>query len=157
MKDDLRIIEAIERELRSLDLTAEDRSAVVADIGRRLGRARADAVRSKPIVAAARRIHKARLRANSRFGHRMISDPRFEMLLGLFITHEEGRPVSVGDACLFADVPQTTALRHLEKLDAMGLLTRVPDGRDRRRSLVEPTSEALSRMSALMEDYLRSP
>lgn len=88
-------------------------------------------------------------------GKRVMSDPKFEMLLELFIAKHEGRRDSVSDLCLSADVPQTTGLRHIERLEQDGFLRRYPDDHDRRRWWVEPTELAIKGVSAYMNELRR--
>lgn len=103
----------------------------------------------------ARTIHRTRLLGNKLMGKRVMSDPKFEMLLELFIAKHEGRRDSVSDLCLSADVPQTTGLRHIDKLERDGFLRRYPDNHDRRRWWVEPTDLAIKGVSAYMDELRR--
>lgn len=152
---DVMIYHDIDAGLQSLNIPAVQRSEILADI-----RAKADgrATDGSPVsinVALARTIQRVRLIGNRLMGARVMSDPKFEMLLELFIAHHEGRPRTVGDLCVSADAPQTTSLRHIERLEQDGFLQRHPDMRDRRRSLVEPTDQAIAGMSAYLNELRR--
>ena len=141
--------------LQALNIPQTQRVEILADI-----RARADpkVVTLPPDAmnaALARTIQRTRLLGNRLIGGRVMNDPRFEMLLELFIAHHEGRPRTVGDLCVSADAPQTTSLRHIERLEQDGFLQRHPDTRDRRRSLVEPTTRAIDGMSAYLNELRR--
>lgn len=102
-------------------------------------------------VAVARRIQRTRCRANMLFGSRFLSDPRYEMLLELYVAHHEGREVSVSDLALAVDIPSTTGLRKLETLEAEGLVYRLPDRQDRRRIWVKPAPEVMSKFDVLLD------
>lgn len=81
-----------------------------------------------------------------------MSDPRYEMLLELYVAHHEGRAVSVSDLALAAGIPPTTGLRKLEKLEADGLVYRLPDRFDRRRSWVKPAPKVLNDFDQLLDE-----
>lgn len=105
------------------------------------------------VVALARHVHKTRLRSNEILGARVLSDPQFEMLLELFVAHHEQRRICIGDLCRAGNVPATTGLRHIEKLEKKGFLTRFVDQRDARRWWVVPTAKALERTAELMTEF----
>lgn len=81
--------------------------------------------------------------------------PKFAMLLELFVANHEKRRVSVSDLCYSADVPQTTGLRHIDKLEKCGFLVRTDDASDGRRSLVEPTERAIAGVTAYVTELRR--
>lgn len=109
------------------------------------------------IVEFARHVHKTRLKANAIFGARILCDPKFEMLLELFVAHSDQRRVSVSGLCNAANVPQTTGLRCIETLEAQGFVARVPDALDGRRSWVEASTAALSHIRLLMTMFTAPP
>lgn len=73
------------------------------------------------------------------------------MLLELYIAYHEGRGVSVSDLALAADVPPTTGLRKLEKLEADGFVYRLPDQYDGRRSWVVLAPRVLADFDLLLD------
>jgi len=77
----------------------------------------------------------------------IFADPAWDILIDLYQAKLEFRRISVSDACIAACVPPTTALRHIGKLDQMGLLKRVQDQHDARRVYLELTTEAESMMT----------
>lgn len=153
---DLSPFQNIDDGLQALAIPIEQRAAILADV-----RAKADASRQARIVgddrdaALARRIHRTRLMGNALMGGRIMSDPKFEMLLELFVAEHEGERRSVSDLCFSADAPQTTGLRHIEKLEQDGFVRREPDPRDRRRWWVEPTGRAIAGVSAYLKELQR--
>lgn len=147
----------IDVELQSLNIPGGQRAMILADV-------RAKAMRQLPtvgpsrentIAALARNVHRTRLKGNGLLGVRIMSDPKFEMLLLLFIAEYEDRRLSVSDLCLSVNVPQTTGLRHLEKLEADGFLCRYPDVRDGRRWWVQATDRTREGVTAYMTELGR--
>lgn len=91
----------------------------------------------------------ARKRRDALFGPQLFEDPVWNMLLDLRDSSLRGRPVTVSDLCSASGSSQTTALRRLNELQAMGLIERNPDARDRRRIFVRSTE----RGDRLMETF----
>ena len=152
---DVPIYHDIDACLQALKIPAAQRREILDDIRVRAGGRKADGSPAAINAALARTIQRTRLMGNRLMGARVMSDPKFEMLLELFIAHHEGRPRTVGDLCVSVDAPQTTSLRHIERLEQDGFLRRHPDTRDRRRSLVEPTDRAIDGMSAYLNELRR--
>ena len=92
-----------------------------------------------------------RLRRNEALGMPVFRDPAWDMLLDLLVAAEEGRRVSVTSLCHASGVPTTTALRHVERLDELGLIDRTADPIDRRRYWVTARPETLRRVRELVE------
>ena len=70
------------------------------------------------------------------------SAPELNILMDLYVNEQDRRPVSVGDACIAARVPSTSALRSIDGLIGSGMLVRYPDPRDSRRKLLELTEHS---------------
>ena len=79
-------------------------------------------------------------------GQGQFADPAWDLLLDLYVATVEERPLAVGDACVGARVPQTTALRWIDQLERMGKVRRSADPSDRRRTLVSLTDAQVSAM-----------
>lgn len=75
-----------------------------------------------------------------------LGEPAWDILLDLFVAARLGRCVSILDACIAANVPSTTGLRHVRKLEESGLILRYADRSDRRRSFVRLSDEMMSRI-----------
>lgn len=105
----------------------------------------------KPRDIAAQ-VYAARRARDACFGGDAIlfGEPAWDMLLELYSAHETGRETSITSACFAAQVPNTTALRHLGNLEAHGLIVRRNDPEDRRRSVVR-LSQATTE---IMQDWL---
>jgi DNA-binding MarR family transcriptional regulator len=69
-------------------------------------------------------------------GRELFADPAWDMLLDLYASALEERPVSISSLCLASAVPATTALRQIDSLLAAGLVRRRPDPADRRRRFI---------------------
>lgn len=66
------------------------------------------------------------------FAH-VVQDPAFNILIDTYISECRREAVTVGDACIAARVPHTTALRAVQALLTRGELIRFDDPRDSRR------------------------
>lgn len=80
-----------------------------------------------------------------------LRDPRWAILLDLYVSGAAGRSVSVGDACVASGVPTTTALRYLSKLIAEGRILRIDDHLDRRRAHMRLTADTEAAISKLID------
>lgn len=101
--------------------------------------------------AAAFRLYRERRVRTQAFAQAgsLFGEPGWDILLELYVA--AGKPVYVGNACIAAEVAQTTGLRWVSKLEHFGLLTRDQDPVDRRRGLLALTA----RGEQEMENYLR--
>ena len=147
-------LESLKGKLASLRRSNENDAGLLAEV-----QARLDELPSGEAVAPlvfARRLHRTRMRAHEIIGPRIVRDPKWEMLLELYIAHHEHRRVSVSSLCHAANAPATTSLRHVEALEAQGFVSRKDDPMDARRSWVEPTSKALDGVNALLRDMQRT-
>jgi DNA-binding MarR family transcriptional regulator len=84
-----------------------------------------------------------RLRRNKLLGANLFRDPAWDMLLELFVSEQNGKKISVSSLCLASGVPPTTALRHLQRLEAHHMIYREGDKSDDRRCWVRPTAKAM--------------
>ena len=81
-----------------------------------------------------------------------LGEPGWDMLLDLFIAHQEGRAIRVTSACIGSGASPTTGLRILHHLEQRGLVQRHPELTDRRSSRVMLTPQAVT----LLIDFLSS-
>lgn len=97
------------------------------------------------------RLRRIRLRRNELVGAPLFRDPAWDMLLDLFAAHQQGHQVSISSLCYASGVSQSTALRHMNWLERHGLVERVNDPCDLRRSWVRATPPALSGVERTIE------
>ncbi len=125
-------IERIERLITADALeTVEDRRAAIADF-----------------VGSLRRL---RMRRKDLVGADLFRDPAWDMLLELYAANERGERLSVSSLCLASGSPQTTALRHVQRLEKHRLITRESDPDDERREFLIPTQQAIQGIETAAE------
>lgn len=84
----------------------------------------------------------------------LFSDPCWEMLLDLYEARLGGSDVSVTSLGATSGVPMTTALRRIEALQAHGLIVRVEDEDDQRRTNVRLTNVGIEAVEKFFGAYL---
>lgn len=94
-----------------------------------------------------RRTYKARRLRDEVFGDAtLFGEPAWDILLDAVDADIAGKSISISSVCAAAAVPPTTALRWITLLERKGLLLRIDDPEDRRRSFVRPTRLAIEKM-----------
>lgn len=82
----------------------------------------------------------------------LFHEPAWDMLLALFVSHDERQPMNIKALVSMSDAPVTTSQRWIEHLHKLKLIDRVIDPTDRRRVEI-----SLSHTGDLaMRAYLRS-
>jgi DNA-binding MarR family transcriptional regulator len=109
-----------------------------------------EAAQQRPVAAYAAQLRRLRARRNKVVGIDCMRDPAWDMLLDLVAARGEGREVSVKALCQGSGVPSTTALRHVERLAAAGILTRAPHDEDSRRIVVRIAPDHADRIEDLV-------
>jgi hypothetical protein len=125
---------------------------------------RNDALRFRPepaepvdiSAAEIRRVIRARRMRAEFFAGDLFADPAWDMLLDLFASELERRPVSVSSLCIAAAVPPTTALRWIGTLNEAGLFERRADPNDRRRAYIALSDRAQDAMLRLIGGLKRA-
>jgi len=74
-------------------------------------------------------------------------------MLDLYQSEEAGKPISVTSACIGAACPPTTGLRWIQALEGMGLIVRVNDPSDKRRTFVQLTPKGRAATEQALELY----
>jgi hypothetical protein len=95
-----------------------------------------------------RALQRSRKQRASHLPAPIFGEPSWDMLLDMTAATLEGRPVSVSSLCHASLAPATTALRHIERLTALGLLHRHSDGQDGRRVMLRLDDGACDAMLA---------
>lgn len=103
-----------------------------------------DMARPKSAIHA-KRMYQSRRARDQVFGKHagLFGEPAWDILLDLSDYRDRGQVISVGSACLASGVPHTTALRTINCLVDQGLINKLPDRLDRRRSNLELTQDGL--------------
>ncbi|WP_375395190.1 winged helix DNA-binding protein [uncultured Sphingomonas sp.] len=110
------------------------------------------------LVATAAMMERARLayaigaRRQSALGKGLFADPAWNILLDLFLSDEGGRDLSVTAVCIGSRSSSATALRYITLLVERGLIDRVADEHDGRRTYVRLTAKGWNAMVTLFED-----
>ncbi len=105
---------------------------------------------------ADRRYHEAKALLTGRrrragcFNGVRFCDPSWDMILELYVATREGRHLAVSQLCSLSGGSTTTALRHVEHLEALGYIARDLDPEDRRRANVS----MLAPLQAAAESWL---
>lgn len=105
-------------------------------------------LRAAQSEAARRRLRKNFLPAE------WFSEGPWNILVDLFECEHFGRQVSITDACIAADVPSTTAIRHIAQLVEAQLVQRIPDPADHRRCFLRLTHHGLNTMTKMLGSML---
>jgi DNA-binding MarR family transcriptional regulator len=103
----------------------------------------------------ARGLYQLRRRRERFFASHLFAEPSWDLLLDLLAAEERGSRVSITSALIAASAPTTTALRCLKELEAQGMVFRERDPSDGRRIYVRLSSEAISSLEALFDDFHR--
>ena len=91
----------------------------------------------------------ARGRRRSFLSAELFTDPAWDMLLELFVSFLEQRRTSISKLAQASEVPGTTALRWIGRLEEERLIVREPDKLDGRRVFVRLSPKG----EAAMRDY----
>jgi DNA-binding MarR family transcriptional regulator len=85
------------------------------------------------------------------FPEKLFAQPAWDMLLELLECKLRQRRISVSSLYLAAGVPPATALRRIQDMEDVGLISRVCDPSDRRRQFVELTPQTLHRLRTFFQ------
>ena len=69
-------------------------------------------------------------------------DPAWNILIDTYVQEREGRAVSTTSACAASGAPNSTALRWIASLEDSGLIARIMDTMDGRRTFIRLTPKA---------------
>lgn len=115
----------------------------------------ADARQSRRYLDLARKRYRERRIRARYFPPRLFAEPVWDILLDLFIARHQNLTITVSSACIAADVPVTTALRHIAWLVEDGWVIRSPHPSDARSSVVGLTPDGDRAMRAYLDDIDR--
>ena len=103
----------------------------------------------------ARTLYQERQLRNKIFSAKIFGEPAWDMLLDLYASEAEGKLVSISSASLAAAVPGTTGLRHIQKLQAAGLISR-KSSPDRRVVHLNLTPAGQSEMTIVLSRLMQA-
>ena len=87
-------------------------------------------------LSQARAVLAGRRRRATHFNGVRFYDPSWDMILELYVATCEQRRIAVSQLCKLSGGSTTTALRHIEQLEALGYIVRQSDPDDGRRLIV---------------------
>jgi DNA-binding MarR family transcriptional regulator len=102
-------------------------------------------------ILLAKRIHAFRQKRNAFFEPEIFGEPAWDILLSLYMAAIEGYRMKVSAVCNESGVPCTTALRWVETLRELGLITKRRNPLDARSSFLELTPKGLDRMERFLQ------
>lgn len=89
------------------------------------------------------------------FPSELFSDPSWEMLLDLYDGQLAGQEVTVTSLGAASGAPLTTALRRMDTLQKYGLIERLEDAQDKRRTIVRLSKSGLEAVERFFDTYSR--
>ncbi len=104
------------------------------------------------LLETARALYRERRLRARHFPGSLFAEPTWDMLLDLYIADGERRQITVKSVCIAANVPTTTALRHLRWLHEQGLVERLNHPRDARSTHVRLTAIAIVAMASYLDE-----
>jgi DNA-binding MarR family transcriptional regulator len=102
------------------------------------------------LVALAVKIGESRDRRQKFFADELFAEPGWEMLLALYRADAAGLRMSVSNLCGMTCGPETTAVRWIDRLEGLGMISRRKNPSDGRDTFVELSAGARSKI----HDYL---
>ncbi len=78
----------------------------------------------------------------------LFGEPAWDMLLDLFIHECEGKPLSMSSLSISTGIPTSSGMKLIHRLCDAGILQRLPDHRDGRRSLMKISPDIAHRLRA---------
>ena len=94
------------------------------------------------MLGAARRLQSFLRALPRQFRSDVFGDAALMILLDLFVAEQERRRLPIKSVCIGSGVPQSTALRYIERLEDAGLIKRHANPADRRSAHIALTAGA---------------
>lgn len=99
----------------------------------------------------ARRVLRVRQQRNAILGADSFRDPAWDMLLDLYVQDASNTGTMISALCIASGVPQTTALRHIYRLEQSGMVHTTDHPTDQRRTMVSLSDNARPRIERLLD------
>jgi predicted transcriptional regulator len=110
----------------------------------------ADSVETADMLGAAVRLQSFMRAVPGKFRSDVFGDAALMILLDLFVAEHERRRLPIKSVCIGSGVPQSTALRYIERLESAGLIKRHANPADRRSAHIALTEEAGIKLHAIL-------
>ena len=133
-------IEAATRLVHSLELLAEQPRA-----------SNANEPSQQQLVKLAKRIRDMRKARTRFFDIDLFGEPAWDIILALYLSDAEGYRLKVTDLVNESQATASTALRWIDRLQELGLITRRENPLDRRSQFLEMPADGLRKITALLE------
>jgi len=104
----------------------------------------------RTLRAVAERLYAERRKRDEHFPPALFGEPAWDLLLALFIAHDEGRQLSLGEAYEAARIDSRQGPAVVEKLAAAGLVARSRD----RDDAILLTKHGIERLSDYLADLI---
>lgn len=114
-------------------------------------RSRSESGKSVALANAESLNHRRLLRQQLIGASELFGDPAWEMLVDLFIHDCRGKELSITSLCVAVHIPMSTGLRLVQKLCDAGILRRIPDHIDGRRTIIKLEPAIAHRLRAYFE------
>ncbi len=102
------------------------------------------------ILAVTETVVGFRQRRREFFDADLFGEPAWDILLDLFVAALRGEERLVKQLCIAAQLPSTTALRYISRLEDGGIVRRIADKVDRRRIYIALTRRGFDAMQELI-------
>lgn len=109
------------------------------------------------ILRAAKGACRARRERAKLFGSSMVSEPAWDILMYVFVSSEEGRGVTVTEACHASLSPISTAQRWIGHLVDRRLIVKASNPQDRRAALLYISSVGRKKMREFFNTMVTYP
>lgn len=96
-------------------------------------------------------VHRRLLRQQLIGAPDLFGNPAWEMLVDLFIHHCKGKELSITSLCVAVSIPMSSGLRLVQKLCNAGILRRIADPIDGRRTIIKLEPVIAHRLRAYFE------
>ena len=133
-------IEAATRLVHSLELLAEQPRA-----------SNANEPSQQQLVKLAKRIRDMRKARTRFFDIDLFGEPAWDIILALYLSDAEGYRLKVTDLVNESQATPSTALRWIDRLHELGLISRRENPLDRRSQFLEMPADGLRKITALLE------
>ncbi|CAN5497430.1 hypothetical protein BH10PSE12_BH10PSE12_08000 [soil metagenome] len=104
-------------------------------------------------LAICRLLIAERTLVGAHFGFDATPSPTWDVLLDLYLAHQEGRTIYLWSLCVAANIPMSSAHRKITELVDKGWLCRSADQGDGRRVTVGLTPPTLDRLDLLLDAF----